>query len=535
MAAIQIRDGGFVIGTSDWNGDQDCDNIDYSIIKTDSLGFVEWREFYTLIPDTIEADELVYDIKQLPDGDYVLVGSGPGGSGAMIVRTDSAGEMLWSRYYSYREFASFSSCALADEDNVVLVNGSSIAAKINLEEGDVVWRRSYVVDRSGILYQLAKANDGGFLLTGTITSIGEGSGDMYAVKIDSDGEVEWRNTYGTEYYEVITNALQTADDGYCLVGQSLRNHAHFGMIVRTDSEGEEIWRQIYTNEEEITLGSFNTVVEAPDGGFAMGLYTGGDNVRLSRVNSGGEFIWSALYPVGGGQYRFYSLLLMEDFGYVLGGFASGDWLIRTEPDELSESAWDLQASEDDHDFGGVPLDSVQIWELTLTNEGQQPVEVLDITTDSVAFSVEFEDILTLEPDEEASIPLMFTPTDSIAYTGALTIHTYWRDVTVELSGTGVALSAPEEPNVLHEYALYSVYPNPFNLETQISYSLPVPSDIILTIYDIYGRRVQNLISKRHEAGHYQAVWQGEGIPTGMYFLRLEAGDFIQTRKIMLLK
>ncbi|MDP8239558.1 MAG: T9SS type A sorting domain-containing protein [Candidatus Hatepunaea meridiana] len=321
-----------------------------------------------------------------------------------------------------------------------------------------------------------------------------------------------------------------------MVGQSYRDRAHFGMIVRADSEGEEIWRRIFTNNEDIRLAIFGVVVETPDGGFAMGQSTGAENVRLSRVNSEGEFIWSALYPVGGGQYDFYSLILMEDFGYVLGGFSGvGDWLVCTEPDELSENAWNLQASDDDHDFGDVHLDSVQIWELTLTNEGQQPVEVLDITTDSVAFSVDFDDILTLEPDEEASIPVTFTPIDSIAYTGVLTIHTYWRDLVVELSGTGVALSAPEEPNSLRKFALHEVYPNPFNSVTTLQYDVSQNTNLQLSVYNLNGRLVEILYNDNIKPGSYSLTWNAGHLPSGLYLVRMKTPEGVWMTKTALVK
>jgi len=308
------------------------------------------------------------------------------------------------------------------------------------------------------------------------------------------------------------------------------------MIVRTDSEGEEIWRRIYTNDEDITLALFGTVVETPDGGFAMGQYTGAYNVRLSRVSSEGDFIWTTLYHVGGGQYSSYSLILMEDFGYVLGGFSGvGDWLVRTEPDSLSEIAWDLQVSEETHDFGEVTLDSTVTWELTLTNEAEYPVIIQSVTTDSAVFSIEFDDVLTLEPDEEASIPVSFTPTESREYSGSLTVHNKFRDVVVELSGIGVPLSVIEESNLPLEFALYAVYPNPFNDAVQVQYSLPEVAEIKVAVYDLSGREVVTLINGVQTAGAHQTYWNSEGMASGSYVIHLESAGVVRTQKLALIK
>jgi len=531
MEVIRTFDGGFAIGGSGWCGDEDRRDQDFSIIKTDSVGSIEWREFYTLIHDTTHSTEKAYAIEQLSDAGYVLSGRGAGGGG-MIVRTDSTGEMLWSRFYDLGVW--FYDSAITDDDNIVVASTNGWARKIDMEEGDIVWENSYSVENGGRFWNITSTTDGGFLLTGDISSIGEGSADMYAVKIDRDGEVEWYNTYGTEYSEVISYAVQTSDGGYCMVGGSHREQWYnYGMIVRTDENGEEIWMHIFAEDD--ILNFFDAVVETPDGGFAIESGITND-VYLSRVNSDGELIWSTEYYVGGGPLDSYSLILMEDFGYVLGGFSGvGDWLVRTEPDELSESAWNLQASDSSHHYADVPLDSTLTWELVLTNEGQQPVEVLSITVDSAAFSVEFDDILTLEPDEEASIAVTFTPADSLAYTGVLTIHTYWRDLVVELSGTGLWLSVPDEPNIIREFVLHGAYPNPFNSTTSISYTLDRDGLVTLKLYDLAGREVASLANEKQSAGNYQTVWNAEGKPSGMYLLRLNVDGRERVTKLILIR
>jgi hypothetical protein len=86
----------------------------------------------------------------------------------------------------------------------------------------------------------------------------------------------------------------------------------------------------------------------------------------------------------------------------------------------------------------------------------------------------------------------------------------------------------------------SAHPNPFNAETLIRYSLPVHSDVSLAIFDIYGRRVKTLIDAPQEAGYHNAIWDGRnemGIPvsSGLYFCRINAGNFTKVRKMTLVK
>ncbi len=90
------------------------------------------------------------------------------------------------------------------------------------------------------------------------------------------------------------------------------------------------------------------------------------------------------------------------------------------------------------------------------------------------------------------------------------------------------------------FALGQNYPNPFNAETKISFSLPKAADINLAIYDMLGRRVRNLVSGFLEAGSYDYSWDGktdsgEILSSGVYFYRLSAENFDQSKKMLLLK
>ncbi len=79
------------------------------------------------------------------------------------------------------------------------------------------------------------------------------------------------------------------------------------------------------------------------------------------------------------------------------------------------------------------------------------------------------------------------------------------------------------------------YPNPFNASTLIRYTLPEPSDVIITIYDILGRRVETLINENQQAGYRQITWDASNQSSGMYFYRIQAGEYAETKKMVLLK
>ena len=95
---------------------------------------------------------------------------------------------------------------------------------------------------------------------------------------------------------------------------------------------------------------------------------------------------------------------------------------------------------------------------------------------------------------------------------------------------------PDDIELPSDYRLAQNYPNPFNPLTNIRYSLPVRSDVILIIYNLRGQEVARLIDgEERPAGVHTAVWDASSAASGLYFYRLTAGDYVKTRKMVLLK
>jgi len=91
-----------------------------------------------------------------------------------------------------------------------------------------------------------------------------------------------------------------------------------------------------------------------------------------------------------------------------------------------------------------------------------------------------------------------------------------------------------------QFELSNNYPNPFNPVTHISFSLPTKSEVTLSVFNILGQQVKTLASGAFEAGRHEIVWDGtneagEHVTSGIYLYRLEAGNFLETKKMVLLK
>jgi photosystem II stability/assembly factor-like uncharacterized protein len=107
----------------------------------------------------------------------------------------------------------------------------------------------------------------------------------------------------------------------------------------------------------------------------------------------------------------------------------------------------------------------------------------------------------------------------------------WRRPLAEM-----VMSVKEVSNALPaRFCLGQNYPNPFNPATTISFSLPSRSFVTLKIFDVMGRDVATVVSEEMPAGSYSRQWNASGVSSGMYFYRMQAGDFVQTKKLLLVR
>lgn len=110
--------------------------------------------------------------------------------------------------------------------------------------------------------------------------------------------------------------------------------------------------------------------------------------------------------------------------------------------------------------------------------------------------------------------------------------------TILKTTTGGASSIQEntqEHSIPVQYSLSQNFPNPFNPSTTIYYSLPKSDNVKLKIYDLLGKEIVSLVNDYQTAGEYEITWQQKGLSSGIYFYRLQAGDFSETKKLIFRK
>jgi hypothetical protein len=202
----------------------------------------------------------------------------------------------------------------------------------------------------------------------------------------------------------------------------------------------------------------------------------------------------------------------------------------------------LVFQEEQIDLGEVWYGGDNSESFTIENNGEGDGRIMRIETaeeyaEQISWDVELP--YTIQPNEEAEIRFRWQPTEY----GELEteIEIYHNDPAVENplvisircnSLLGVSDGSSLKPQ---EFSLHPSFPNPFNSTTTIRYSLPIPSHVSLTVYDPLGRRVASLLDGNEQAGFHSVNLKADDLPSGLYFVKLNAGGQAFTRKVMLVK
>ncbi len=123
--------------------------------------------------------------------------------------------------------------------------------------------------------------------------------------------------------------------------------------------------------------------------------------------------------------------------------------------------------------------------------------------------------------------------------GRFTVNAGYKNPSRQWDSTAVVFTVTDvderESGTPHEFHLEQNYPNPFNPSTTIEYHIPVSSQVSLRIVDVAGKEVALLVNGWQHSGRHTVRWMGDDQSTGVYFYRLNAGRYTETRKLLLIK
>jgi len=200
---------------------------------------------------------------------------------------------------------------------------------------------------------------------------------------------------------------------------------------------------------------------------------------------------------------------------------------------------DIDVDPDTLEFIGIQTGTVDSLAVIVRNVG---LTILNLTSVGIAsFDApldvdEIEEALPIEPGSSYTIWVRFLPFEEDQYFANLIIESDDPDeATVEVLISASALSVGDDLQFPTSFGINGIYPNPFNASTTITYHLPHPSNVSLTVYNPYGRKVGTLVNEQMAGGIYNTTWQPDNLASGLYFIRLEAGDRMQMRKLILVR
>jgi hypothetical protein len=182
-------------------------------------------------------------------------------------------------------------------------------------------------------------SDGGCALAGYTNSSGAGY-DMWLVKADDNGTMQWSMTYGGPGEDVANSIIQTGDGGYIIAGytSSLDDQSRSTWLVKIDSGGNVGWSETYPGQ------GANSMIQTGDGGYALALdYS--NAFGLAKINATGQLEWNQTYAGQSDMATSESVVQTSDGGYALAGWTTtsgadsdGAWLVKTDPSGNVE--WD---------------------------------------------------------------------------------------------------------------------------------------------------------------------------------------------------
>lgn len=217
------------------------------------------------------------------------------------------------------------------------LQSQSLGTSLTTVEGAMEWNRTYGGSEDEWARSVIQTADGGFAFTGYTRSFGAGGMDVWLVKTDVHGEVEWTRTYGGSGDEVARAVIQTADGGFVLAICSDYSYAGGqpgARLVKTDVNGNEEWTRIFTS----LIWYFYSGIQTVDGGFAFVGYKG-----LMKTDANGNKDWQLNYGA-----RAYSVIQTTDGGFALAGYTNKDfWLAKIDNQGTMEWQQTYGGSEDD--------------------------------------------------------------------------------------------------------------------------------------------------------------------------------------------
>ncbi|MFH0895660.1 MAG: T9SS type A sorting domain-containing protein [Bacteroidota bacterium] len=322
-SGIETNGGGFAfVGAQIPTSGADVSCI---LTATNNLGTPLWTRAYGYA-----GTQIFSSIQQTSDGGFVLGGtsdhaSGVSGSKGIIVKTNSSGDTTWCRAYGGEDGEEFTKVRQTEDGGYIAIGKTSTSAgasddiyvvKVNTT-GAIQWTRTFGVSVDNDWgSSVEQTSDQGYIIAGAVFDGVTHNACM--IRLNSSGDTLWTCHYNGASYDYGYNAIQTQDGGFILVGSTYSTGSGNGdiLVVKTDPNGNTQWSKVYgTSETETGL----SILQLGSGDYLIGANQDANliNYVLLKITSTGSMSWSKQY--GTNDLTFQDMNITQNDGALMSG------------------------------------------------------------------------------------------------------------------------------------------------------------------------------------------------------------------------
>ena len=331
----QTSDGGYIItGFTRSFGQGDADVY---LVKTDSNGNDVWQKNYGGIGDDKGAV-----VHQTSDSGYIIAGQtdsfGAGSSDVYLVKTDPNGNSIWQKTFGGASIDRAFSLQKTS-DNGYIIAGYTLSSGVGNYDvyliktdtnGNKKWQKTFGGNDRDVGRSVQQTSDSGYVIAGYTQSYGMGYHDVYLIKTNPNGDMQWQKTFGGSGNDIGDFVQQTADSGYIIVGntRSYGAGSEDVYLIKTDPNGNTIWQQTFGG---IGFDEGRSVQQTSDGGYIIAGYTqlydtGRYDMYLIKTDPNGNSEWQKIYGGINGDIA-KAVQQTSDGGYIIAGLSEFEVLI----------------------------------------------------------------------------------------------------------------------------------------------------------------------------------------------------------------
>ncbi len=634
---LPLENGEFItVGYTESFGNGIWGKPDMYALKFDAQGSTIWEQTYG-VADSLEK---AYSITEISDG-FIIVGERNedvvygNGWGAIVLKIDFDGNEIWSYKYGgddndmlrdihETEDGGFISCGVTRSYGAQFIDGWIV--KLDAD-GNIEWQNHYGGSGYEVLKQVYEIEDG-YIAGGYSNSDSFGSYDIWFIKVDFQGEIMWEERIGDTGSNRMNCFKPTNDGNFILTGETENGSEEMEMFaIKMDSQANVIWQQTY---DAIGQGEGFGISQTFDGGYFIAgsdlNATGGPaqtNGWAVKIDADGNFLWDYYVDGTGAGDTFQDAVeISPGIYYIVGGSSLGGngmldlWISKIVSDEIETGfvAGVVSDSETLLFLEGVNISNGYSNTTTDINGSYQLEAVAGENT--INFSLEgyenYSEIVQVTANETTNLDVLmieispeFLPPSNFALE-----HTYhnegnfynlsWElpeNATRSISGfniyinyeqyltveenvfeyllTGNDVNETMEDGYVYFYitALYEnpdgesepseilqseiyvnnsdeinfveknkflIYPNPFNPTAKIFYTLNESTDIEISVFNSKGQFILTLDKGVRQKGNHSVIWNGnnsngEKASSGVYYFKIRRGKELITKRAILLK